>query len=128
MSTSAFLSALVNAYASALVTVSKTVGIDAEFLKADTSVGINAPGSRVAALIGIVGAGAHGSAAVMADIGAFEAYVAAFSGGIGLGDGDAGGIQDVGRSAGVVEGKIAEAHAGAGLEIVVAIVMSIPVG
>ena len=82
MSTSAFLSALVNAYASALVTVSKTVGIDAEFLKADTSVGVNAPGSRVAALIGIVGAGAHGSAAVMADIGVFEAYVAAFSGGM----------------------------------------------
>lgn len=83
MSTSAFLSALVNAYASALVTVSKTVGIEAEFLKADTSVGVNAPGSRVAALIGIVGAeGAHGSAAVMADIGAFQAYVAAFSGGM----------------------------------------------
>lgn len=78
----AILSALVNAYASALVNVSHTVGIEAEFLKGSIAVGINAPGSRAAALIGIVGTGVHGTAAVMADEAAFAAYVAAFSGGI----------------------------------------------
>ena len=78
----ALLSTLVNAYAGALVSVSQTVGIEAEFLKGSIAVGVNAPGSRVAALIGIVGTGVHGTAAVMADEGAFRAYVAAFSGGM----------------------------------------------
>lgn len=79
---SALLSALVNAYAGALVSVSQTVGIAAEFLKTEITAGVNAPGSRVAALIGIIGAGVHSTAAVMADEAAFEAYVNAFSGGM----------------------------------------------
>lgn len=76
------LSTLVNAYAGALVSVSETVGIKAEFLKGNIAVGVNAPGSRVAALIGIVGTGIHGTAALMADEEAFAAYVSAFSGGM----------------------------------------------
>lgn len=75
-------STLVNAYAGALVSVSHTVGLEAEFLKGSIASGINAPGSRVAALIGIVGMGIHGTAAVMTDEAAFAEYVAAFSGGM----------------------------------------------
>lgn len=76
------LSALVNSYAGALVSVSQTVGIQAEFLKAETTSGINAPGSQVAALISIVGGPAHSTASLMADMPAFDAYVGAFTGGM----------------------------------------------
>ncbi len=79
---SALLSTLVNSYAGALVSVSQTVGIQAEFLKAEITTGVNAPGSRVAALIGIVGGSMHSTASLMADITAFEAYVTAFTGGM----------------------------------------------
>lgn len=78
----ALLSTLVNAYAGALVSVSRTVGIEAEFLKGGIALGVNAPGSRVAAMIGIVGTGASGTAAIMADEDAFKTYVTAFSGGL----------------------------------------------
>ena len=80
--TSSLLSTLVNAYASSLVSVSQTVGIEAVFLKSEIATGVNAPGSRVAALIGIVGSSVHSTAAVMADEKAFAAYVHAFSGGM----------------------------------------------
>ena len=80
--TGKLLSILVNAYTGALISVSRTVGIDAEFVKAEISHGINAPGSRVAALIGIVGGTVHSTASLMADLPAFEAYVAAFTGGM----------------------------------------------
>jgi chemotaxis protein CheX len=76
------LSTLVNSYAGALISVSQTVGIEAEFLKTEIAPGINAPGSRVAALIGLVGGSVHSTAALMVDIPAFEAYVAAFTGGM----------------------------------------------
>lgn len=76
------LSTLVNAYAGALINVSQTVGIEAMFLKESIAVGVNAPGSRVAALIGIVGSGIQGTAALMADETAFGVYVNAFSGGM----------------------------------------------
>jgi chemotaxis protein CheX len=76
------LSTLVNSYAGALVSVSQTVGLDAEFLKTEITPGVNAPGSRVAALIGIVGGHVHSTASLMADITAFDAYVAAFTGGM----------------------------------------------
>ncbi|MDR1133396.1 MAG: chemotaxis protein CheX [Synergistaceae bacterium] len=79
---SAFLSILVNSYTGSLITVSNTVGITAEFLKSEIAQGINAPGSRVAALIGIVGGSMHSTASLMADMQAFEAYVAAFTGGM----------------------------------------------
>jgi len=76
------LSILVNAYTGALISVSRTVGIEAEFVKAEIRPGINAPGSSVAALIGIVGGSVHSTASLMADINAFEAYVSAFTGGM----------------------------------------------
>jgi chemotaxis protein CheX len=79
---SALLSTLVNSYTGSLINVSNTVGISAEFLKSEITPGINAPGSRVAALIGIVGGSMHSTASLMADIKAFEAYVAAFTGGM----------------------------------------------
>jgi len=76
------LSILVNSYTGALISVSQTVGIEAEFLKAEIVPGINAPGSRVAALIGIVGGSVHSTASLMVDMCAFEAYVSAFTGGM----------------------------------------------
>lgn len=79
---SSLLSTLVNSYTGALISVSQTVGIQAEFLKGEVAVGVNAPGSRVAALIGIIGSGVHSTASVMADLSAFEAYVSAFTGGM----------------------------------------------
>ncbi|MDR3321008.1 MAG: chemotaxis protein CheX [Synergistaceae bacterium] len=79
---SALLSTLVNSYTGALISVSQTVGIRAEFLKGEITAGVNAPGSRVAALIGIVGSGVHSTASVMADVSAFESYVGAFTGGM----------------------------------------------
>ena len=79
---SSLLSTLVNAYASSLISVSQTVGIEAVFLKSEIASGFNAPGSRVAALIGIVGSNVHSTASVMADEKAFTAYVNAFSGGM----------------------------------------------
>jgi chemotaxis protein CheX len=74
------LSLLVNSYTGSLISVSQTVGIAAEFVKSEITPGINAPGSRVAALIGIVGGSVHSTAALMVDISAFEAYVSAFTG------------------------------------------------
>jgi len=76
------LSILVNAYTGALISVSRTVGLDAEFIKSAITPGINAPGSRVAALIGIVGGSVHSTASLMADMPAFDAYVSAFTGGM----------------------------------------------
>ncbi|MDR3280966.1 MAG: chemotaxis protein CheX [Synergistaceae bacterium] len=76
------LSTLVNSYTGALISVSQTVGIEAEFLKSEITPGINAPGSRVAALIGIVGGAVHSTASLMVDTTAFEAYVTAFTGGM----------------------------------------------
>ena len=79
---SSLLSTLVNSYTGALISVSQTVGIQAEFLKGEVTPGVHAPGSRVAALIGIVGSGGHSTASVMADLSAFESYVSAFTGGM----------------------------------------------
>ncbi|MDR3331661.1 MAG: chemotaxis protein CheX [Synergistaceae bacterium] len=79
---STLLSTLVNSYAGALISVSQTVGIDAEFVKAEIAAGVKAPGSRVAALIGIVGGVVHSTAALMADMESFDAYVSAFTGGM----------------------------------------------
>jgi chemotaxis protein CheX len=85
---SSLLSTLVNSYTGALISVSQTVGIQAEFLKGEVTPGVNAPGSRVAALIGIVGSGVHSTASVMADLSAFESYVTAFTGGMVKADAD----------------------------------------
>ncbi|MDR1136700.1 MAG: chemotaxis protein CheX [Synergistaceae bacterium] len=76
------LAALVNSYTGALISVSQTVGIEAEFLKSEISAGINVPGSRVAALICIVGKDIHSTASLMVDLQAFETYVSAFTGGM----------------------------------------------
>jgi chemotaxis protein CheX len=77
-----FLATLVNSYTGALINVSDTVGIKAEFLKSEVSAGINVPGSRVAALISIVGKDLHSTASLMVDLPAFVTYVSAFTGGM----------------------------------------------
>ena len=73
---------LVNSYVAALISVSEGVGITADFVKTEMATGVNAPGSRAAAFIGIVGGAGHCTVALMADIPAFEAYVNAFTGGM----------------------------------------------
>ena len=73
---------LVNSYVAALISVSEGVGITAAFVKPEMTTGVNAPGSRAAAFIGIVGGPGHCTVALMADIPAFEAYVEAFTGGM----------------------------------------------
>jgi chemotaxis protein CheX len=73
---------LVNSYVGALISVSNGVGISAEFVKNEMATGMKAPGSRAAAFIGIVGAPSHCTVALMADMPAFETYVAAFTGGM----------------------------------------------
>jgi chemotaxis protein CheX len=75
-------SILVNSYMSALISVSDGVGIAAHFVKPEVTPGVNAPGSRVAAFIGIIGGRARCNAALMADMKSFETYVGAFTGGI----------------------------------------------
>lgn len=79
---SQLVAALVNAYAGAVISVSQTLGIKAEFHKTQMALGVNAPGSRVAALIGIVGCGVHGTAALMADQEGFTVFVNALTGGM----------------------------------------------
>ncbi|MDR1481255.1 MAG: chemotaxis protein CheX [Synergistaceae bacterium] len=75
----AVLSTLANSYADALISVSKTVGIEVEFTKSDMINGINAPGSNLAVLIGLIGHDVHGSVAMMSDLPSFEAYVESFT-------------------------------------------------
>ncbi|GHV50811.1 chemotaxis protein CheX [Synergistales bacterium] len=75
-------SILVNAYINSVITVSEGVGIGASFIKPAISSGVQAPGSRVAAFIGIVGGTTRITISLMADLQGFEAYVAAFTGGI----------------------------------------------
>ena len=75
----AILSTLANSYASALISVSKTVGINAEFTKSEMTNGINEPGSNVAILIGLTGSEVRGSVALMTDLLSFEAYVDSFT-------------------------------------------------
>ena len=82
MALASVVSTLVNAYAGSVVSVSQTLGVEAVFQKTEIATGVNAPGSRVAALIGIVGAGLHGTAALMADMEGFSIYVKALTGGM----------------------------------------------
>jgi chemotaxis protein CheX len=73
---------LVNSFVGALISVSNGVNIAADFVKNEMATGVKAPGSRAAAFIGIVGGPSHCTVALMADMAAFEAYVAAFTGGM----------------------------------------------
>jgi chemotaxis protein CheX len=82
MAPNPLVSAIVNAYAGALVSVSQTMGMTLTFQKSEIASGVNAPGSRAAALIGIVGSGIHGTAALMADMEGFSSFVRALSGGM----------------------------------------------
>jgi chemotaxis protein CheX len=82
MSRTTLPAVLVNSYITALISVSEGVGITADFVKPEMAIGVNAPGSRAAAFIGIVGGPTHCTVALMADTSAFEAYVGAFTGGM----------------------------------------------
>lgn len=76
------LSKFVNANGAALIAVSSTLGVTAELQKSNIAQGVNTPGSRVAAVVGIVGGGVHGTSSVMADEAGFAAYVNAMGGGM----------------------------------------------
>ncbi|WP_029165602.1 chemotaxis protein CheX [Aminiphilus circumscriptus] len=76
------LSKFVNSFGAGLVSVSQTLGVTVSLVKTQVTQGVNAPGSRVAALVGLVGGGVHGTAALMVDEQGFASYVNAMSGGM----------------------------------------------
>jgi chemotaxis protein CheX len=76
------LSKFVNSFGAGLVSVSQTLGVTVSLVKTQVTQGVNAPGSRVAALVGLVGGGVHGTAALMVDAQGFASYVNAMSGGM----------------------------------------------
>lgn len=76
------VSQLVNSFGAALLSVGKSVGLDATLDKSSIAPGVNAPGSRAAALIGFVGGGLQGTVALMIDEKGFAAFVTSMSGGL----------------------------------------------
>jgi chemotaxis protein CheX len=75
------LAVLVNTFGSALVSVSREVGLTVALNKAEVSQGVKVGNICAASLIGIVGSGIQGTAIVMLDREGFAAVVTAMSGG-----------------------------------------------
>ncbi len=76
------LSKFLNANGASLISVSQSLGVVAKIQKSRIVRGVDAPGSCVAALVGVVGGGMHGTSCIMADKEAFAAYVGAMGGGM----------------------------------------------
>ncbi|QTX32777.1 chemotaxis protein CheX [Aminithiophilus ramosus] len=76
------ISKLVNSFGAALLSVGQSVGLSVRLDKGAIGPGVNAPGSRAAALIGFVGAGLQGTVAIMIDEAGFGAFVTSMSGGL----------------------------------------------
>jgi len=76
------LATLVNTFGSSLMSVSGEMGVELALAKSEIAQGVNVKGSRLAALIGIVGGGVQGTAVIMLDEGGFNATVSAMSGGM----------------------------------------------
>ncbi|MCF7936442.1 MAG: chemotaxis protein CheX [Synergistales bacterium] len=72
----------VNAFGGGVKEVSASLGVQAELQKKGIRQGVEVTGSRVAALVGVVGGEIHGTAAIMLDQQGFEAYVTGMSGGM----------------------------------------------
>lgn len=76
------ITALVNSFGEALVSVSQSLGVSVTIDKANVKPGVNAPGSRLAASVGFVTSDVQGTVAVMINEDSFSQYVAAMSGGM----------------------------------------------
>lgn len=76
------VSKLVNSFGASVLSVGQSVGLSVILDKGAISSGVNAPGSRAAALIGFVGGGLQGTVALMIDANAFDGFVTAMSGGL----------------------------------------------
>ncbi len=76
------LIALVNSFASAVLSVSHDLGIKVTLNKAKVSPGVKVPEICTAALIGVVGAGSQGTITIMLDDDAFNNIILTMSGGM----------------------------------------------
>ena len=76
------LIALVNSFASAVLSVSHDLGIKITLNKSKVSPGIKVPDICTAALIGVVGAGSQGTIIIMLDDDAFNNIILTMSGGM----------------------------------------------
>ena len=73
---------LVNSFGSAVISVGREVGLNVTLNKAQVSQGVKVSNTCAAALIGIVGSEARGTAVIMLDKSGFESVVTAMSGGM----------------------------------------------
>jgi chemotaxis protein CheX len=100
------LSKFLNANGASLISVSQSLGVVAKIQKSRIVRGVDAPGSCVAALVGIVGGGMHGTSCIMADKEAFASYVGAMGGGMIAPDlGDSVALSVIGELANMVNGQ-----------------------
>ena len=76
------LAVLVNTFGSSLISVGREVGLEVTLNKAQVTQGIKVNNVCAASLIGIVGGGIQGTAAIMLDEGGFSNVVSAMSGGM----------------------------------------------
>jgi len=73
---------LVNTFGSSLISVGREVGFEVTLDKAHVSQGVKVDNVCVASLIGLVGSGVQGTAAIMLDDDGFSMIVSAMSGGM----------------------------------------------
>ena len=76
------LAALVNSFGSSVMSVGREVGLSVTLNKAQVSQGIKVANICAAALIGIVGEDARGTAVIMLDKDGFNSVISAMSGGM----------------------------------------------
>jgi len=76
------LAVLVNTFGSSLISVGREVGFEVTLNKAQVTQGVKVDNVCVASLIGLVGSGVQGTAAIMLDDGGFAMIVSAMSGGM----------------------------------------------
>ena len=76
------LVALVNSFASAVLSVGHDVGLNIALDKSKVSPGIKVPEISTAAVIGVVGAGSRGTIIIMLDESAFQNIILTMSGGM----------------------------------------------
>ena len=76
------LAALVNSFGSSVMSVGREVGLSVTLNKAQVSQGIKVANICAAALIGIVGEDARGTAVIMLDKDGFDSVISAMSGGM----------------------------------------------
>ena len=100
------LAVLVNTFGSSLISVGREVGFEVTLNKAQVSQGVKVDNVCVASLIGLVGSGIQGTAAIMLDEGGFISVVNAMSGGMIKPDGnDPTAMSVIGELSNMVSGR-----------------------